>query len=98
MLARALFEECLALFREYGDKSGIAASLHYLGIVALNMRDYAAARMLCEESLETRRELGDKQGVVKSIESLAALAAAQGQMQRASTLWPSHRLCAKQSV
>src|SRR6266446_950637 len=55
--ARALYEESLAIRRELGDRSGIAASLGTPGTVAVNQGDHPAARALQEQSLAIYREL-----------------------------------------
>ena len=49
--ARARFETSLALWREIGDKRGIATALNDLGWVAWRQGDYTVARALSEESL-----------------------------------------------
>ena len=65
--ARALSEESLAIWRELGDKAGIATSLNNLGWVAYHQGDYAAAHALHQESLALRRALGDKRGIAYAL-------------------------------
>ena len=50
--------EGLSLFRELGDKHGIARSLSNLGAVAQNRGDLQTATELYEQSLVLRDELG----------------------------------------
>jgi predicted ATPase/DNA-binding SARP family transcriptional activator len=76
--AQALIEEGLAIFRELGDKGGIATSLGGLGKVAHHQGDYGAARALYEECLTIQRELGNKGGNVLTRTGLGGVARAQG--------------------
>jgi|SRR5579871_57973 len=85
--ARALYEESLAIYRELGNKSGIAASLGNLGNVAKEQGDYAAARALYEESLAIRRELGDKLGIAISLLNLGNVAKDRGDYAAARALY-----------
>src|SRR5581483_5824723 len=55
---KALAEEGLALYRELGDKRGIALSLNRLGIAAWRQADFSTAQVLLEEDLALYRELG----------------------------------------
>lgn len=85
--ARALHEESLLIWREAGDKSGVAASLNYLGNVAFFQGDLTAARTLHEESLAIRRELGDKRSITVSLNNLAGVARLQGDYAAARMLY-----------
>jgi predicted ATPase/class 3 adenylate cyclase/Tfp pilus assembly protein PilF len=76
--ARAHHQESLDIYREQGDKRGIAHSLNNLGNVAHDQGDYARARMMHQESLEIRRELGDKQGIAASLGNQGNVALRQG--------------------
>jgi predicted ATPase/class 3 adenylate cyclase len=76
--ARALHEECLAIWRQLGDQWGASASLNNLGMVARSQGDNASARALYEESLAIKRELGDQWGVGATLNNLGNLAADQG--------------------
>jgi predicted ATPase/DNA-binding SARP family transcriptional activator len=84
--ARALHEESLAICRELGDKSGLAASLTGLVYVVVEQGDYAAARALQGESLAICRELGDKPGVALSLVGLGYVAWLRGDYAAARTL------------
>lgn len=76
--ARAYFSESLFLWRELGDKRGIAHSLNNLGLVADNHGDYAAARSLYEQSLTLLRELGHELDIASSLNNLGEMAWKQG--------------------
>jgi predicted ATPase/class 3 adenylate cyclase len=84
--ARAFSEESLAIWREIGDKGGIAASLNHLGWAAWRQGDYAAARSLSEEGLAIWREIKDKQGIATSLNNLGWVAHHQGDYAVARTL------------
>jgi non-specific serine/threonine protein kinase len=72
--ARALAAEALALFRDVGDRSGIALSISNLGHVAKREGSYGAAGKLYAESLAIRRELGDRAGIAASLYDLGVVA------------------------
>jgi DNA-binding NarL/FixJ family response regulator len=58
----AFYAEALAIFRELGDKAGVAGTLLNLGRAHLRENDQAGALPIYLECLATYRELGDKQG------------------------------------
>jgi predicted ATPase/DNA-binding CsgD family transcriptional regulator len=64
---KALCGESLALYRQLGDKKGIAAALHGLALAARSEGDSAKARAMLEESLAISRELGDEWSVAYSL-------------------------------
>ncbi|MBI3461203.1 tetratricopeptide repeat protein [Candidatus Acetothermia bacterium] len=70
--AKVLFEESLALYREFGDKQGIARALGGLGGAIDGMDGKKELIIgLFEESLALCREIGDKKGIAMALESLA---------------------------
>ncbi|HLX57584.1 MAG TPA: tetratricopeptide repeat protein, partial [Ktedonobacteraceae bacterium] len=84
--AEQLCRESLALFRQIGDKRGIASSLIRLGQVAKARRNYAAARALLEESLALSKEVDDKGSIADALLLLARAAINQGEYSRARSL------------
>jgi tetratricopeptide (TPR) repeat protein len=84
--AAQLYNQSLALLKELGDKSGVATSLHQLGILAHNQSNYSEAARLYQESLGIKRELGDKSGVAASLHQLGILAQGQGDNSEATRL------------
>ncbi len=56
--AEALAEQCLALYRQLGDKQGMAVALLRLGVIARTKGNLATARSLLEEALALYREMG----------------------------------------
>ena len=76
--ARALYEECLTLFRHQGDQKGIANVLGNLGLVALYQGDHAGASALYEESLTLSRQLRDQKGIANALCNLGSMALYQG--------------------
>jgi predicted ATPase/Tfp pilus assembly protein PilF len=81
-----ILEESLALYRELGDKRGIAQSINNLGSIAYFQGDYEQAAKLYTESLNLRRELGDKWGVANSLNNLGGVAFSQGDYGQAEIL------------
>jgi predicted ATPase/class 3 adenylate cyclase len=84
--ASALHEESLSIFRELGDRQGIARSLNGIGLIATDQIDYVAARGLFEESLTIRRELGDRRGIAILLSNLGYVAWLQSDFVAASAL------------
>ena len=84
--ARKLLEESLSIRRQLGDKAGLALSLNTLADVVLDEGDYTVARPLLDESLAINREIGDQGAIAYLIEDYGALAAAEGNPQRALQL------------
>jgi len=80
-----LAQEGLALFRELGDKRGIALSVNRLGVAAWRRGDFRAARVLLEEDLALFRELGDRDRVAWSLFMHGLLDNKQGEYARASS-------------
>ncbi len=71
--ARRLYEESAALRRQIQDRSGLAASLSYLSMVAREQSDYAAARRLCSETLTLYEEMADEGGAAMATCRLAEI-------------------------
>jgi predicted ATPase/class 3 adenylate cyclase len=76
--ARELFEQSLALYKEVGDKWGIATVLTGMGHEANQRGDLKATGDYFEESLAIRKELGDRLGTATALNNLALSAAGQG--------------------
>jgi predicted ATPase/DNA-binding CsgD family transcriptional regulator len=85
--AAELYSESLALYHELGNRSEIPAILHNQGYVALGTHDYVAARNLFAESLHRQHGTSNTAGIAEGIGGLAALATAQGQLERAARLF-----------
>jgi tetratricopeptide (TPR) repeat protein len=82
-LSRQLWEEALAIARELGDELGIAILLHRLASV---LGDMERVRVLAEESLAGFRRLGFEKGEAQALTSLAEVAQAAGELERALQL------------
>jgi predicted ATPase/transcriptional regulator with XRE-family HTH domain len=85
--ARSLSEESLTIYRDLGDKRGIAQSLNNMGNVAHSRGDYPSALAYFRESLAARRELGDKRGIADSLNNLALVVDEQGEYESALSLY-----------
>ncbi len=77
-VARTYSEQGLEIFREVGDRLGIAAGLSQLAIIAAESGDYAAARSHFEDSLFIRRGIGDRFYIATALNNLGGLAHQQG--------------------
>src|SRR6266700_2223679 len=76
--AHTWLDESFALFREVGDKEGIASCLSLSGRLALSEGDTASARSLNEQALALFKEMKQQHGTALSLYALAQVAAAQG--------------------
>jgi predicted ATPase/DNA-binding CsgD family transcriptional regulator len=72
-LTMRLCEESASLFRQVGDKSGLAVTLGVQGITALQQGDLQGARAIFEEGLELFREVGDRWGIVSTLAHLGII-------------------------
>ena len=84
--ATEFFEGGLALYREVGDRRGIAWSLGNLANVSSDRGDYERAVELYEEGLALCRELGGAQPLGDYLSSLGYEFLLQGDYERAATL------------
>jgi tetratricopeptide (TPR) repeat protein len=84
--AYAMLSSSVAIFRNLGDKSGLAAALRDLGYVLWCSSDDQQARALYDESVALFRELGDKSGLGESLGILGILMADQGDLAAARSL------------
>jgi predicted ATPase/class 3 adenylate cyclase/Tfp pilus assembly protein PilF len=72
--ARSLIEESVRLFREAGDKHGIADACNSLGNTRSGQGDFEGALVFYEESLALFRELGDRRRVLVALYNLGLMA------------------------
>jgi predicted ATPase/Tfp pilus assembly protein PilF len=77
--------ESLAIYREVGDRQGIASALIKLGNAATEMGDYPAASGFLEEALKIWRDLEDKHGTARALISLGWVALRSGKYALAKT-------------
>lgn len=78
--------ESLALYRQIGDRRGMALALQNLGRAAYGQQRYDLAMQRNEESLALRRELGDTIGVARNLGNMGRIARFQGDFACASFL------------
>jgi predicted ATPase/class 3 adenylate cyclase len=74
----SLAGESLAIYRQVGDRQGIASALIKLGNAATEIGSYAAASGFLEEALKTWRELADKHGMARALISSGWVALRSG--------------------
>lgn len=84
--AEAFLRESQLLFRESGDKVGMANILRLQGTLAQVKNSYKVARRLLEEALAIYQERGDVRRMVATRGSLAQIAISQGDYSRARML------------
>ncbi len=85
-IVRARLEESLTLFRELGDKDGMAFCYWLSGWVALSQGDTATAHALVEQSLALWREIGNRWYTAWSLGMLGKVAAHRGDLVTARAL------------
>jgi ATP/maltotriose-dependent transcriptional regulator MalT len=74
LAASTSLDEALGIWRELGDKLGMAATLRNLGTVSHHQNDYQQAEHLLRDSLQLSRETGDRYSVGVSLRYFADLA------------------------
>jgi predicted ATPase/transcriptional regulator with XRE-family HTH domain len=75
-----VLEEALGLYRELGDRNGIAQVLNGLGLVARQQEQYERATASYEESARVSRDLGDQERLGIALGNLGGLALDQGDL------------------
>jgi predicted ATPase/DNA-binding CsgD family transcriptional regulator len=85
--AKVMIEEGLALYRELGDKEGIASSLVYLGFVAvLGQRTDVPLASLLEEATVLKQDLRDRRTVANLLALEGLVALGRGDLEQAVAL------------
>jgi predicted ATPase/DNA-binding CsgD family transcriptional regulator len=86
--AKAHIEEGLTLYRELGDKEGIATSLVILGsVAAMGQREDIPVADLVEEAMLLREELKDRRTLAQLLVLEGRVALARGDLERSVALW-----------
>ena len=86
--AKARIEEGLSLYRELGDKEGIASSLVILGsVAAMGQRDDIPVADLVEEAILLRAELKDRRTLAQLLVLEGRVALARSDLERSVALW-----------
>ncbi len=81
--ASARWHECLEIYRELGDRDGVAQGLRWVGELTEWQGDLAAARRCFDGSLEIAREAGDETLVADILRQLGRLAMREGDHEKA---------------
>jgi non-specific serine/threonine protein kinase len=85
--AKILIEEGLALYRELGDKKGIASSIAYLGFVSvLGQRDDVPLATLLEEAARLKPVLQDRRTLANLLVLEGLVALGRGDLEQAVAL------------
>jgi predicted ATPase/class 3 adenylate cyclase len=84
--AESLLEEGAALYRELGDKRGLAPVLNSMGHTAADLGNWGRAEALYRESMDLGRELGDEERVYSALNNLGWAALCQEDYERATEL------------
>ncbi|MGZ3642530.1 MAG: ATP-binding protein [Ktedonobacteraceae bacterium] len=84
--AEEFLRESQLLFRESGDKLGMANILRLQGNLSMTKKNYKVARRLLEEALNIYREREDMRRVASTRDALAQIAIAQCDYSRAQLL------------
>ena len=86
-LARAFYEQALALWRELGDERGAARSLTGLANAAVAEGELARGRALYEDAIAHLREGGDDQGLANALGQLGISHYLEGENDAAERLF-----------
>jgi tetratricopeptide (TPR) repeat protein len=93
--ARSHLERSIAIYRQLGEKKGIADALFSLSFALVNQGDYELARSLCEESLSLQQELPQTSGLFDARYNRALIALFQGDFALANTLSEENLMLAR---
>jgi CHAT domain-containing protein/Flp pilus assembly protein TadD len=77
------WQKALIIYREIGDRHGVASSLDNLGIAYRSLGQYQKAIEYHQQSLAIKQEIGDRQGVASSLGNLGSAYRSLGQYQQA---------------
>ncbi len=86
-IALQIYIEIKEIFEELGNKSGIAITLHQLGIINQDQGNYEEAVRLYQQSLKIDEELGNKGGIASSLHQLGNIHYQQGNYEEAVKLY-----------
>jgi predicted ATPase/class 3 adenylate cyclase len=83
----AELDAAVAMWRELGDRDGLASALDSLGWpLVYDANDNARALEAFEQALELRRELADEAGAIRALSGIAQVLVAMGETQRAEAI------------
>lgn len=88
--ARTAYEAALALYREIGDRRGVANTLNNLGWVAWRQGEFATSRRLSEEGLFLHQSRDDRRGSAMALNNLAWVSHFEGELEAAQSF---HEQC-----
>ncbi|HET7676704.1 MAG TPA: AAA family ATPase [Candidatus Limnocylindrales bacterium] len=80
---RPFFEEAIGLYRELGDRGGLAMAIGALAMSRIRVGELVGARPLVEESLALARETGNGFAIGWSLFGLSQVAYFEGRLQEA---------------
>lgn len=80
---RPYFEEAIGLYRDLGDRAGLASAIGALAVSRIRAHDLDGARPLVEESLALAREAGNRFAIGWSLFGLWQIAYYEGRLQDA---------------
>jgi predicted ATPase len=95
--ARACYEEGLALYRQLGDRAGMADAMSALSLVLVEQGDYVKAKAFGEESLAICRETGYQEGISFALYALGSALLYQGEFAQAKAAY-EERLALSQTL
>jgi tetratricopeptide (TPR) repeat protein len=81
--ARAFLQQSLSIYRQEGDRAGIARALNNLGFVTSTAGQFAEAEAYSWESMAIHRTTGDFKGMVSAYLNLGAACLYQGKVEQA---------------
>ncbi len=83
----AELDAAVAMWRELGDRDGLASALDNLGWpLVYNANDNARALDAFEQALELRRQLDDEAGTIRALSGIAQVLVAMGETERAEAI------------
>ena len=85
--ARRMYEESLKISEDIGNKNGVAAALHQIGMISQQIGSFDEARRMYDESLKVSREVGNKGGMAATLHQMGNLAYVIGDLNGARCMY-----------
>ncbi|MCD4779258.1 MAG: tetratricopeptide repeat protein, partial [Candidatus Omnitrophica bacterium] len=85
--AAKLYQQSMEIEKELRNKSGIAGTLHQLGMIHQDQGNYQEAAKLYQQSMEIEKELRNKSGIATTLHQLGMIHQHQGNYQEAAKLY-----------
>lgn len=85
--AAILYERARQLYKDAGDRNGVATELNRIALLRWDGGDFVGAEKLFEDSTAMSRESGNQSGIASALNNLALVLLDQGDLARAAGMY-----------